>query len=333
MRQLMISLDKNIINKDSLVARRMIQYGEKKELFIIVPNKEADHFDLSRTVHVQTTGGNKMAQFYQLIQIGKRLIKYNDIKEITTQDPFFTGLAGYFLQWWSNKKFKIALEIQVHGDFFGKIPSGKYYYPKWQRMLALWTLHRADTVRVVGQRIKQSILRLGIAENKIAVKSIQNDPQLIKNFPTVINLHSSYPGYEKIFLVLGRLEPVKNILWLLPIFQEVIKQKNYLLLIVGKGSEESDIRRQIQNLGLEKNVQLQNWTEDPYGYLKSADCILLPSLSEGYGVVPIEAEIIGTKVIMTDVGVANYELKPSERVRIVPVGDAAAFLDAILHIS
>lgn len=324
MKILMISLDKNILNKDSIVARRMIEYGKESELFIIIPSREKEVFDLSSAVHIQSTGGNKLWQFFLLKEIGKKLIKENNIEAITTQDPFFTGLIGWFLK----KRFKIKLEVQMHGDFFSD-----YYKKQWFKLcLAKFVLKRADAIRVVGERVRRSLLNFGIAGKKIVVRSIQNDPELIKNWPVVVNLQNKYPNYEKRFLVLGRLDKVKNISWLVEVFKEVVKQNNFLLLIVGKGDEEAHIRRQVANHNLDNNVKLQNWTEDPYSYLKTADCVLFPSLSEGYGLVPMEASIVGTPVIMTDVGVAGYELKSDPKVTIVPVGNRDKFIQEILKI-
>ncbi len=322
----MISLDENILNKDSIVTRRMIEYGKEDELFIIIPSREGEVFDLSSTVHIQSTGGNKLQQFCRLKKIGKKLIKEKNIEEITTQDPFFTGLVGWCLK----RKFKIKLEVQVHGDFFGG-----YYKNQWFKLcMAKFILRHADKIRVAGERIKQSLLSLSVAESKIIVRSIQNDPELIRHLSLVfeIDLRSKYPGYAKIFLILGRLDPVKNIPWLIEIFKKVIKQKNYLLLIVGRGEEEQKIRSQVISNNLDDNIKLQNWTEDPYGYLKTADCVLFPSLSEGYGLVAMEAAAVGMPVIMTDVGVANYELKPGSKVTIVPVGDKDKFVEAMLKI-
>lgn len=314
MRQLMISLDKNILKRDSRVAQRMIEYGKVNELFVIIPSKEKESFDLSQAVHVRSTGGSKLTQFFRLVQIGKRLIKNKNIQEITSQDPFFTGFIG----WRLSKKFKINLEVQVHGDFF----SG--YYNK--QRLAKFILKQAAVVRVVGERVKQSLVSFGISENKIIVRPIQNNINSIESYNSEINLHNKYPGYEKIFIVLGRLEPVKNILWLIDVFKEVVKRKNYLLLIVGRGSEEEKIKCAVGS-----NIKLENWTENPYEYLKTADCVLFPSLSEGYGLVPMEAAVIGTPVIMNSVGVANFELKSSDKVKILQINETEKWIQEILR--
>ena len=328
MRKLMISLDKKILDPNSAVARRMVEYGKENELFIIIPSKEKKSFDLSPTVHVQSTGGNKWQQFWWLWKIGKEIIG-NWKLEIgncvtTTQAPFFTGLVGWLLK----QKFEIQLEVQMHGDFFGG-----YYKKQWLKLcLAKFILKRADTIRVVGERIKQSLVKFGVDESKIQVRPIFVDIEWIKNYQPKIDLRKKYPGYEKIFLVLGRFDTVKNITWIVGVFREVLKQKNYLLLIIGSGQEEGNIRSLITDHGLSYNIKLVGWTNDAISYLKTVDCLLFPSLSEGYGLVAMEAHAVGTSIIMNDVGVANYELKPSEKVKIIPVSDRDAWIEAILSV-
>lgn len=322
----MISLDKKILDPNSDVAQRMIEYGKENELFIIIPDKEKKSFDLSHTVHVWSTGGkNKVKQFLSLKRIGKKLVKENNIKEITTQDPFWTGLIGWCLK----KKFKIKLEVQIHGDFFSD-----YYKKQCLRLcLAKFVLKRADVIRVVGERIRQSLVKLSVAESKIEVKPIFVNVEEIRNYQPKFNLHQKYPGYEKIFLVLGRLDPVKNVGWLISVFSEVLKsRKDWLLLIVGSGNDESNIKLQVTGYRLQDSVKFEPWTIDPISYIKTADCVLFPSLSEGYGLVPMEAFEVDTPVIMNDVGVANYELKLSEKVKILPINDKDAWIKAILEI-
>lgn len=324
----MISLDKNILDKNSRVAQRMIEYGKEDELFIIIPGKEKKSLDLSLTVHVQSTGGsNKIVQFLRLFTLGQSTIKQWNNRTIeqlvTTQDPFFTGLVGWYLK----KKFKISLEVQMHGDFFGG------YYHGLKLCWAKFVLKRADVIRVVGERIKQSLIKFGIAESKIEIRPIFVDIERIKNYQPKFNLHQKYPGYEKIFLVLGRLDPVKNIAWLIDIFTQVIMEKSkYLLLVVGGGQEEQNYKLKIKNYKLLDNIQFESWTIDPISHLKTADCVLFPSLSEGYGLVPMETHAAGTPIIMSDVGVANYELKPSEKVKILPINDKNAWVKVILEV-
>jgi len=332
----MTSLDKKIFDKNSQVAKRMVEYGKKDELFIIIPHPKEQELNLSDAVHVWGTGGNKLQQFFRLKKLGKEIIKKNKIEQITTQDPFYIGKIGWLLK----RKSKINLEVQLHGDFFsakgGSVFGGSNYYKRQnflKYLLGKFIIKKADKLRVVGERIRQSLIKLGIEEKRIEIKPIFVDTEKIKNYEPKIDLHQKYPGYEKTFLVLARLEKVKNVGWLVNVFKDVIREKkDYLLLIVGDGKELEEIKLQITNYKLQKNIKIENWTSDPISYLKTTDCLLFPSLSEGYGLIPMEAHVACTPIIMNDVGVANYELKPSEKVKILPIDDKDAWKKAILEI-
>lgn len=327
----MLSLDEKILDKNSAVAQRMVGYGQINELFILIPNKQKIIFDLSPKIHVQSSGGSKFFQFFNLINLGRKLMRNNDMQEITAQDPFFIGLIGIILKFFTDKK----LEIQLHGDFF----SSDYYrksglgnlFRYW--LAKLLVIKKADILRVVGERIEHSLLELGIDKSKILIKPIFVDKEKIENYSPKIDLHAKYLGCKKIFLFLGRLDPVKNVSWLVDVFVQVVKKNtDYLLLIVGDGPEKYNIMTRIEIVGLKDSIKMENWTMDPVSYIKTADCLLFPSLSEGYGLVAMEAHAAGTSVIMTDVGAANYELKSGPKVIIVPVGDKDKIEQAILKI-
>lgn len=331
MRQLMISLDKKILDFNSAAAKRMIDYGEKMELFIIIPHVLPQNIQLSPRVNVYSVSGSKIQQFFKLINLGKKLIVKKTITQVTTQDPFFTGLIGF----WLKRLTRVKLQVQLHGDFFDS-PYYRQGSPgnRLKYYLARFIVKRADSLRAAGNRIKDSLLALGIKQNKIEVRPVAVNIQEIANYIPKFNLHQKFPEAKKIFLVLGRLDKVKNLAWLINLFAEVVKQApNNFLLIVGSGKLRSELQNKINRLNLRiKNIRLESETNDPYSYIKTADCLLFPSLSEGYGLVAIEAAAAGTPIIMNDVGVANYELFSNERVKILQIDNKKEWLDAILNI-
>ncbi len=326
----MISLDKKMLDKESRVAKRMIEYGKEDELFILIPSSEKKSVELSNTVHVQSTGGNKLQQYFRLKKEALKVIKKNKIISITVQDPFFTANIGI----WLKKKTGSVLEIQVHGDFFGS----RFYKTKSLKHIVKFFIGKrnvlsADSVRVVGMRIAESLKKIGVEKSKIYIKSIDSflsEGSIIAN--DSINLKKEYNA-ERIFVWAGRMEPVKNLSWLIDIFSEVAKKEpTFKLLLIGNGSEKLTLVRKVKQLHIGKQVHILSWKEDVISYLADADCILFPSLSEGYGLVPMEAHEVGTCIIMNDVGVANYELQPSKNVQIIPVSNRQKWIDAILHI-
>ena len=321
MKKLMLSLDKKILDSASPVAKRMIEYGKTDELFIVIPGREEKHFDLSPTVHIRSTGGNKLQQLFRLKKFGLLAIKKGGAESITTQDPFLTGKVGVFLKKKTGKK----LEVQLHGDFFGS----SYYKESSTKNLIFYhigkkVIKKADRLRVVGERIKKSLLDFGIEENMIEVRSIAVDVEKLKNSQPKFDLHQKYPKYKKIFLVLSRLEPIKNVGWLVDLWSEIDTDK--LLLIVGSGSQADLLQQKAVN---HENIKFEDWTDDHVSYLKAADCLLFPSVSEGYGLAPMEASIVGTPVIMNDVGVANCELRSSEKAKVIPLANLQDWVEAI----
>lgn len=328
----MLSLDKQILDPKSRVAARMIEYGKTDELFIIIPYNERKEFDLSPSVHVFTSWGtSKLQQFWELYGVGERLLKKEKIDLITAQDPFFMGLTAV----WLKMQFKLPLEIQLHGDFFSnnyyRFKSGPMNHLRWH--IGKYVVCRADHVRAVGERVKQSLVKIRVSEEKITVRPVHIDSASIATYEPKFDLHERYPQFKKIFLALGRLAAVKNVLWLIDIFHEVVvNHPDWGLIIVGGGEEMKRYPLPVTRYKMEGNIKFESNTNDPWSYLKTTDCVLFPSLAEGYGLVPMEAHAAGTPVIMNDVGVANYELQSSDKVKIISVSNRDAWIQAMLSI-
>ena len=74
---------------------------------------------------------------------------------------------------------------------------------------------------------------------------------------------------------------------------------NYHYHILGDGVERSQIEEKIHLYGLENQITLHGETANPYGYIKAADLLLIPSVSEAAPMVIGEAVCLGTPVLST----------------------------------
>ena len=79
----------------------------------------------------------------------------------------------------------------------------------------------------------------------------------------------------------------------------------------------------------ERNVIIEPWRNDLASFYKCFNVLLISSNYEGWVRVAIEAMAAGLPVIMTDVGLAGEIVKDGVNGHVVPVGDEAAFLDAV----
>ena len=110
---------------------------------------------------------------------------------------------------------------------------------------------------------------------------------------------------RQVLLCLGRIDPIKNQSWLLEQAPEIFRRyPRALIVLAGPCTDEpygEQIRKTIQARGLGERVLLTGGLppNDPrvVGLLQSAAALLLPSLSETFGLVILESWAAGTPVL------------------------------------
>ena len=108
-------------------------------------------------------------------------------------------------------------------------------------------------------------------------------------------------GVKTVIGHVGRFSAVKNHDFIIDVFYEVYqKNKNTCLLLIGNGELYGTIIRKIKNHKLEDAVALVEVTEKVGAYLNAMDVFILPSLFEGLGLVAIEAQAAGLRVIASE---------------------------------
>lgn len=284
----MISRDQKVLDKGSAPYKRMQEYRAL--------------FDDLKIVVMR---GNILS-FIMTFAIAGRVAK--DMKKgdwVTAQDPFEAGIVAFVI----SKIFGFKLQLQLHTDVFDPYFKKHSLMNRFRVFLAKTLLPHADSIRVVSERIRKSIVQypiFNIQVQKIHVLPIFVDVEEIRNQPIKFDLRQKYPQFEKIISIVARLEKEKNIPLALEVFQKVLKDIPKVgLIIFGTGSEESRLKSYTNELGIGGSVKFEGWTDDPVSAYKSADLLLVTSLYEGYGMNIIEALACGCPVVSTDVGVAR----------------------------
>ncbi|SDQ14109.1 glycosyltransferase family 1 protein [Carnobacterium viridans] len=99
----------------------------------------------------------------------------------------------------------------------------------------------------------------------------------------------------------GRFLNSKNHSFLLDIFVEIHKQnESAVLLLIGIGPLEEEIRNKVHQLGLEAAVIFSGMRRDVERMLQAMDIFLFPSLFEGLGIVAVEAQAAGLHAIVSE---------------------------------
>lgn len=99
----------------------------------------------------------------------------------------------------------------------------------------------------------------------------------------------------------GRLSSQKNQLFLLPVIDELVRQhQNTLVLMAGEGDLRPRIEREIAQRGLGGQIRLLGVRDDIADLYQAMDVLAMPSTYEGLGMVAVEAQAAGLRVVASD---------------------------------
>jgi glycosyltransferase involved in cell wall biosynthesis len=99
----------------------------------------------------------------------------------------------------------------------------------------------------------------------------------------------------------GRFDPVKNHAFLLKAFANVVRaDANVRLVMVGRGRLEPEMKELAEELGIDQLVRFAGSTQDIAAFMALFDLFVFPSFSEGLGIVCVEAQAAGTRVLASD---------------------------------
>lgn len=131
-------------------------------------------------------------------------------------------------------------------------------------------------------------------------------------------------------LSVGRLVRQKNFPLLIEAIASMHQRDLVRLLIIGEGTERSDLEKLIEQRNLSSNVFLAGHLTDPSPFYREADLFVMSSSSEGFGNVLIEAMSFGTPVVSTDCLSGPAEILEQGRWgTLTPVNDCTSLTNAI----
>lgn len=172
------------------------------------------------------------------------------------------------------------------------------YTEKQQRMIAK-LYPKANYIIAQTQEMKDELVNIGISEKKVIALQNPIDKQTIDK--KIAGTASPYPDNgKKHFVAVGRFNRQKGFDLLIDAFVNVFSTRNDIdLYIVGDntlsgGTIYSDILKKAKDNGIGSLVNCVGYKDNPYVYLKFADCFVLSSRWEGLPNVLIESLYLGT---------------------------------------
>ncbi|QHT54774.1 glycosyltransferase family 4 protein [Cellulomonas sp. H30R-01] len=180
--------------------------------------------------------------------------------------------------------------FETHPEFFGR-------GTRWRnKVLVGWSARRAGTVATVSEYSRSQIARVyrRRAEDVLLVHNGVEPPP-----PTSAALPEQVPAGTRYALMVGRLEPRKNLALALDAFARVA-DPDVRLVVVGRDDFEDPTT--LARLAAEpRAVHLSDVPQDELWELyRRATVFLFPSRGEGWGIPVLEALAVGTPVVASD---------------------------------
>lgn len=209
--------------------------------------------------------------------------------------------------------------------------SSRYWIPLIAKVL--YTM--ADGIVAVSNGVAHDLAALvGLPRQRI--QTIYNSvisPEILVKAQEPVEHPWFLPGSPPVVLGVGRLEAQKDFVNLITAFALVRKQQPAHLMILGEGSQRSQLQALVQKLGLEADVTLPGFVENPYAYLAKAEVFALSSAWEGLPTVLIESLAVGTPIVSTNCPSGAIEILDHGKYgELVPVGNSEALAQGILRV-
>lgn len=106
---------------------------------------------------------------------------------------------------------------------------------------------------------------------------------------------------RKVYGHVGRFSKQKNHVFLIDVFSEIHRMDtNSVLVLVGSGEQEKNIKEYVSGLGLQNSVLFLGIRDDMPSVFSAMDVFVFPSLFEGMPNTVIEAQAVGIPCVVSD---------------------------------
>jgi glycosyltransferase involved in cell wall biosynthesis len=201
---------------------------------------------------------------------------------------------------------------------------------RWHNWLEGLTLDMSDCHVANSRAVANHLLgTLGVGPRKLRIIPNGLDLQAIDSRPPIERGMHGLSNDIPLIVWAGRLDTVKNLPTFIDVVERVRCKREVAAVILGEGGEREEIQRRIALRGLENTIRLAGWTEDVIGWLKTADLLLFPSLTEGSSNVLLEAMACRCPIVASDIDSCRESLGHG-RSRLCSPHGVTQFANAVL---
>lgn len=213
------------------------------------------------------------------------------------------------------KKKECPLILKFHGDDGRIFPFKNCIFMSATQIM----IRRADYILTSSEELRSILVSIGTPPEKISAVHTGVDTTFFRPIPdeTTRNKYNIPPD-AIVFLFVGRLHPWKGINELISIAKMC---REFIFVFIGPGTIPAHPDNCLF-LGSKSPEEIRTW-------YNISDCLVLPSYTEGFPTVVMEAFASGKPAITTDVGGCPELVKSKMTGLLIPAHNETALYDAV----
>ena len=211
---------------------------------------------------------------------------------------------------------QIPIVTTLHGTDITLVGSHPFYRPA-----VTFSINHSDRVTAVSESLRQDTLRLFDIKTKIEVIPNFIDVEKIESVGKPCERSLLAQKEEKILTHISNFRPLKRIMDVIAIFEQLSSEIPCKLMMVGEGPEKIKAIDYVEKKGLDDKILFLGNSNEIDKMLCYSDLFLLPSEKESFGLSALEAMAHGVPVISSNAGGISEVNKQGYSGFLAPIGD------------
>ena len=215
----------------------------------------------------------------------------------------------------------------LHGTDITLLGKDKSFQPVIE-----FAINQSDAVTAVSESLKEDTYQFFDIKKNIEVIPNFIDPSLYR-FAEDIELRAQFAEKDEVIIThISNFRKVKRVDDVIRIFKGVQQQLSAKLLMVGDGPELHQVKNLARELGISDKVFFLGKSKRIEQITSISDVFLLPSETESFGLVALEAMASGVAVVSSNVGGLAEVNKDGVTGFLNDVGDIEGMIASVLTI-
>lgn len=226
------------------------------------------------------------------------VVKENQIEILHVHYAIPHAYAAYMAKkMLQDEGLNIPIVTTLHGTDITLVGSHPFY-----KTAVSFSINHSDCITAVSKSLKNDTIELFDIEKEIDVihNFIDVKKFISKETPCERNLLAKKD--EKIVVHISNFRPLKRIMDVIYVFEQIISKVNAKLIMIGEGPEKPKAQRYCEKNNLSDKVIFLGNSSEVDDILCFSDLFLLLSEKESFGLSALEAMIHKVPVISTNVG-------------------------------